>query len=548
VLTSVTDSPRTSLARVLEDLGSTLLELVHGDAGVGSEVSGVVIHDPLDEPRWPPRSLVFGIGVREPDEIARLIEECGRRDCAGLVLRAPVPAAAHLADSADKAGVAVFGFTQGASWIQLAAMLRSLLGQDDVVEVGDPTLGGIPSGDLFSLANAIAALLDAPITIEDRNSRVLAFSGRQDEADPSRVETILGRQVTPSRARYLKERGIFGRLYRTDEPVFIEPNDDVSGDFTVPRVALAVRAGDEILGSIWAAVRAPLSEERAQTFSDVGKLVALHLLRQRAGADVERRLRADLVGTALEGGPAALDAASQLGIGNHPVIVLALALANEAPGTPATHADHAAERQRIADALTMYLTATHHGSAVALIGDIVYGIVPIVGPLSEAEHRAARLASDFLERTGSGIGAVIGIGRVSANTTGLPASREGAMRALRVLRSRRTTRRVASIAEVSIDALLVEVADVAAARGDAVTGPVARLLAYDAKHHMCLIDTLRAWLDAFGDVNAAARAVCVHPNTFRYRLRRLTEIGGFDLGDANTRFSIMLQLRLLADG
>jgi hypothetical protein len=560
VLTSVTDSPRTSLARVLEDLGSTLLELVHGDAGAGSEISGVVIHDPLDESAWPPRSLVFGIGVSEPDEIARLIAECGRRDCAALVLRMPVPTTGNLAAEARKAGVAVFGFTQGASWIQLAAMLGSLLGQDDVVEIGDPMLGGIPSGDLFSLANAIAALLDAPITIEDRNSRVLAFSGRQDEADASRVETILGRRVTPSRTRYLKERGIFSRLYRTDEPVYLEPNDDASEDFTVPRVALAVRAGDEILGSIWAAVRAPLSDERTQTFRDVGKLVALHLLRQRAGADVERRLRADLVGTALEGGPAALDAASQLGIGNHPVVVLALALADGAadgaggasgPGGPsgsAASAEHAVERQRIADALTMYLTATHHGSAVALIGDIVYGIVPLVGPPADAEHRAARLAADFLERTGSGIGALIGIGKVSANTAGLPASREGALRALRVLRSPRATRRVASIDEVGIDALLVEVADVATARGDAVTGPVARLLAYDARHHMCLVDTLRAWLDAFGDVNAAAQAVCVHPNTFRYRLRRLAEIGGFDLGDADTRFSIMLQLRLLADG
>ena len=546
MLTAVTDSPRTSLGRVLEDLGSTLLELVYGDADVSSDISGVVIHDPLDEPLWPPRSLVFGIGVSEPDDIAQLLGECGRRGCAGLVLRAPVPAAARIASAAQEAGVAVFGFTRGASWIQLAAMLRSLLAQDDIVEVGDPTLGGIPSGDLFSLANAIAALLDAPITIEDRNSRVLAFSGRQDEADPSRVETILGRQVTPSRTRYLKEHGVFRQLYRTDEPVFIEPREDDPGEFTLPRVALAVRAGDEILGSIWAVVRAPLTDERAQTFRDVGKLVALHLLRQRAGADVERRLRADLVGTALEGGPGALDAARQLGIGNHAVIVLALALPTDPPGSSATHADQVAGRQRIADALTMYLTATHRGSATALIGDIVYGIVPIIGPSSDAEHRAARLASDFLERTGPGIGAVIGIGRVATNATGLPASREGAMRALRVLRSPGATRRVASIADVSIDALLIELADLAADRGGVVTGPVARLLAYDTKHRTCLIETLHAWLDAFGDVNAAAKAVCVHPNTFRYRLRRLTEVGDIDLSDANTRFSLMLQLRLMA--
>jgi len=60
------------------------------------------------------------------------------------------------------------------------------------------------------------------------------------------------------------------------------------------------------------------------------------------------------------------------------------------------------------------------------------------------------------------------------------------------------------------------------------------------------VPTLRAWLDAFGDVNAAAAAVYVHPNTFRYRLRRLADVGGIDLGDPEARFAAMLQLRVVS--
>ncbi|MFD1050894.1 helix-turn-helix domain-containing protein, partial [Kibdelosporangium lantanae] len=52
-------------------------------------------------------------------------------------------------------------------------------------------------------------------------------------------------------------------------------------------------------------------------------------------------------------------------------------------------------------------------------------------------------------------------------------------------------------------------------------------------------------LDAFGDVIAAASALHVHPNTFRYRLRRLTEISGLDLTDPDARFAAMLQLRVV---
>jgi DNA-binding PucR family transcriptional regulator len=38
----------------------------------------------------------------------------------------------------------------------------------------------------------------------------------------------------------------------------------------------------------------------------------------------------------------------------------------------------------------------------------------------------------------------------------------------------------------------------------------------------------------------------VHPNTFRYRLRRITQVSGLDLSDPEARFAAMLQVRLLA--
>jgi DNA-binding PucR family transcriptional regulator len=56
-------------------------------------------------------------------------------------------------------------------------------------------------------------------------------------------------------------------------------------------------------------------------------------------------------------------------------------------------------------------------------------------------------------------------------------------------------------------------------------------------------------LDSFGDIVAASAAVCVHPNTFRYRLRRLSAVGGIDLDDPESRFEAMVQLRMaMSDG
>jgi DNA-binding PucR family transcriptional regulator len=426
-------------------------------------------------------------------------------------------------------------------------MLRSLIAEGDVGKTGRETLGGVPSGDLFALANAIGALLDAPVTIEDRSSRVLAFSGRQDEADSSRVETILGRQVPARFTRILEERGVFQALYRSDLPVYVEPIvQGDTGELGLPRVALTVRAGDEILGSIWAAVHGPLSPERGQALRDAAKVVALHLLRLRAGADVERRLRADLVGTALEGGPGAAEALGRLGLAEQPGVVFALAVAYSPDGdqSAARHARYVAERQRLADAFAMHLTAVHPRSAAALVGDVVYGIVPVPADRPDAEERTARVADDFLERVGERQELLVGVGPLVRESTALPTSRAGADRALRVLRAGRGNRSVARIADVLVESLLLELTDVIAERGDPPSGPVARLVAYDAAHHTCLVDTLQAWLDTFGDVIAASAAVHVHPNTFRYRLRRLAEVGGLDLTDADARFAAMLQLRL----
>jgi hypothetical protein len=377
---------------------------------------------------------------------------------------------------------------------------------------------------------------------------VLAFSGRQDEADPSRVETILGRQVPERYSRILTERGVFRELHRSDRPVFISPIPDGKDAFSMPRVAIAVRAGDEVLGSIWAAVPGPLSEERTEALCESAKLVALHLLRVRAGADVQRRLRADLLSSALEGGTGAWDALDRLGLTGQRLMVFGVAMSGAREESVEAGADVAHERQRLSDAFALHLGAVHPGSAAALVGGVTYGLVPLAFSSVDGEERAVRIAHDFLDRVGDRMRPVIGVGPVSADLAGLTLARAGADRALRVLCQSRGGRRVARLEDVQVEALILELRDLAAARGDRPTGAVARLIEYDRKHQSNLVETLQSWLDAFGNVTAAADALFLHPNTFRYRLRRVAEVGAIDLGDPEERFVAMLQLRMLGLG
>jgi DNA-binding PucR family transcriptional regulator len=63
-----------------------------------------------------------------------------------------------------------------------------------------------------------------------------------------------------------------------------------------------------------------------------------------------------------------------------------------------------------------------------------------------------------------------------------------------------------------------------------------------------LADTLRAWLDRPGQVQAVAATIGVHPQTVRYRMRQLRELFGPRLDDPEGRFELGLALRARGRG
>jgi purine catabolism regulator len=66
-------------------------------------------------------------------------------------------------------------------------------------------------------------------------------------------------------------------------------------------------------------------------------------------------------------------------------------------------------------------------------------------------------------------------------------------------------------------------------------------LAEDEKHAE-LVRTLEAYLRLHGSVNAVARALYLHRNTVRQRLRRIAQLTGGDLNDADSRLALHLAI------
>ncbi|MDR7303036.1 PucR family transcriptional regulator [Haloactinomyces albus] len=73
---------------------------------------------------------------------------------------------------------------------------------------------------------------------------------------------------------------------------------------------------------------------------------------------------------------------------------------------------------------------------------------------------------------------------------------------------------------------------------------LSKLITYDEVHHSDLVNTLWAFLECSGSWSRCAKRLHVHVNTLRYRIKRVEEITGRDLGDFATRVDFYLALQL----
>ena len=86
------------------------------------------------------------------------------------------------------------------------------------------------------------------------------------------------------------------------------------------------------------------------------------------------------------------------------------------------------------------------------------------------------------------------------------------------------------------------VLDILDGQVDQVTGPLHGLAGLDTVDRDEAITTLNAHFTYAGNAAEAARHLHMHPNTFRYRLAKVTDILGIDLEDRETRLLLELDL------
>ncbi|OBI82923.1 CdaR family transcriptional regulator [Mycobacterium sp. E740] len=506
-----------TLDRLVNVLGSYGVRLRFCPIPRSKELGSVVMHE-MAGGRTVTGDVLLAIGARTVKEALRW----------AVAARAKVVLLRDVDDDTTFAGmvegVAVMVVDATMSWSELAAVVYGL-----VLE-GRETESGRGPTDLFALADSLAEATGGAVTIEDQLSRVLAYSTMQGNADPARVATIMARQAPEQLREFLDARGVFAHLAGSDEPLFVTPDSThgLSGSMVV-----AVRSGRELMGSVWVSCPRPLAEPERTALADGARTVALHLLRSRASADLERQVESELVLRLLDGDADAAASASRLGLSQGPMRVIAV--------RAAIGVDRDAALLLAFERATAGFGWSRPGRS-ALAANTIYTLLP-------SEHAAAArkwvtgLRAALPER----VTVSAGISK-AAGAADLAAARQEADECL-ALHEIGSPDAVPPAYDESWDEILLQRLRTAAHAGRTPDrGPVAELRRHDQANATDYVATLRAWLEALGDTAQAGIRLGVHENTVRYRLRKMGEITDLALDDARKRLAMMIELAAIDIG
>ena len=527
------------LRRLVETLGPAVVRVLSTPGLDGAFARDVVVHDPVDPPALRPGDVVLAVGVQPASaDAAALAENAGRAGAVAVVVRSPERELAGLRAVAVEAGVTVLVLPAAMRWEQASVLMRNA-----VTAASPPSAGLGEVGDLFGFANVLARTIGGAITIEDSVSRVLAYStSNDDELDEPRREAILGRRVPETYLDHLRRRGVLRALQTTDEVVELEAEPPLG---LRRRLAIAVRADTEVLGTLWALEgKVHLREEAADALRDAARVASGHLLRAQGAASALRQHRQDMLRHLLENRVDADTAAQALGFDPAlPAAVVGVALDSRGPWP----ADSAAYR-RLDELLSARAMAFRWHVSSTLAGARMLALLPeLTGDREQQEIGIRRLAEGLVaDAEQAGLRVRVACGPVVASLRDVAAGTTAVDEVLRCLVGNPARGPVAAPEDVPA---LVAVENALAALAPVPglwAGPVATLLDYDARRGTDYADTLRAWLDGFGDSAAVAAVLQVHRNTLRYRLERIAQISGLRLADPEERLIAALHLRRAA--
>ncbi len=353
------------------------------------------------------------------------------------------------------------------------------------------------------IAAALHRLTGYPVAIEDRFGNLRAWAG------PGRPHPYPKPEATPHE-ELLQDAARRQRPVRVAEQV----------------IALAQHRG-EVLGTV-ALIdpEAGAGEEERFALDYASTALALELAHLRNLAEVELRLRRELVDDLITGTDDASAYARAAAVGHdlHGPHYLA---AVQWTGRPADDTFVQAVGRSAAGLRMRSLLARRSGMAVLVLQG---------RPRAKALHEA--VGRELGSPTGS-----IGVGGRCDTPSEIPRSFQEALRSLEVRQRSQSPHGATTFDELGLYRILGSGGGYREVE-QFVREWLGPLLDYDATHHSDLVQTLSQYFECGGHYDATAAALAIHRSTLRYRLQRIREVSGSDLGDVDSRLNLHVATRV----
>ncbi|WP_160724580.1 PucR family transcriptional regulator [Bacillus sp. USDA818B3_A] len=391
---------------------------------------------------------------------------------------------------------------------------------------------------LEELADLISQVLNCPITIEDANHRLLAYSTHDERTDPARIYTIIGRRVPEKVINQLWKEGTIPALLQTREPIRVKNIDDIGLN---NRVAISIWKQDEVLGFIWAIeIDKTLTEEdfdllKKAADSAKNKLLQLQTRKNKKEEHSQEFFWKLLTGH-LQGEKDIYERFQSLKISPSPSFAIAVF---QFPVNITNKIE-----QNI-----YYLLKTSQLMKIMLYTIDCNQLIVLISAanIRETSNNLNHFVQTFV-RTMDERYSMKGITPVySSIYEDYQKMSQAYKETMAVLSIKEKfpneTQDIFNYHKLGIFQLFDVILE--KRKSDPYENhSLKKLQDYDQKHSSNLVETLEVFLNNDNNINDAAKELNVHANTLNYRLKRISEIGDVNFKDPNQKMLLYLDLKL----
>ncbi|KMK78098.1 PucR family transcriptional regulator [Alkalihalobacillus pseudalcaliphilus] len=394
-----------------------------------------------------------------------------------------------------------------------------------------------PFDSLEDFVDAVSDRFQCPVTLEDSNHHLLAYSSHDDRTDEARIATIIGRRVPERVINKFWKEGVIPKLNTSNEPLVIPQINEIGlGN----RIAVSIRKDQEVLGYIWILElekklnENDLADLKLAASKAKNQLLQLNIQKKRKEKNHQELLWQLITGEAFE---------------HNQIAKQLMPTGFQSTGPLAVVVFSFREINQDLSKKLVYVAKTTQKINILIQTIDENQLILLISPSNQEDLDDAK---EFIEtfkvqvKERFGLDDIIsGCGYAYQQYEYVKASYE---EALKVVELKQVYQDELEDMDFYHELGIFKYIDVLKQQKHIkrmqLNPVIERLQLYDKANKTNLLESLEVTLDKDSNVNDAAKELHCHVNTLNYRLKRIQEITSINLKDPVQKLGLYLDLKL----